>query len=211
MDKEPLKTGTTTVGIVCKDAVILAADRRATAGNLIAHKGMKKVVKVNDYLAVTTAGVVSDIQLFVKLLKAEIALKETQTGRRIRVMEAAHLLSGMNYRAIRQPAMIMSIAAFMLGGSDEEGTYLYDIEPAGSVQPHNDYNADGSGSVFALGVLEAEYEQGLSVDAAVELAKRAVNAAMQRDSMSGNGIDIWVLTKKGIEEKFAKTVNPGLL
>jgi proteasome beta subunit len=203
---QPLKTGTTTVGIVCKDAVILAADRKATAGNLIAHKKMKKLVKVSDMMALTTAGVVSDIQLLVKLLRAELSLKETQTSRKARVIEAANLLSGMCYRAIRQPTMIMTIASFMLGGADEEGVYLYDIEPAGSVMSHDDFNADGSGSVFALGVLEAEYKPNLSVEDGLELAKRAVNAAIQRDTASGCGIDIWIITKKGIEEKFAKTL-----
>ncbi len=111
---QPLKTGTTTIGIVCKDAVIVAADRKATAGHLIAHKKMKKIVKVSDMMAVTTAGVVSDIQLLVKLLRAELSLKETQTGRKVRVVEAANLLSGMCYRAIRQPTMLMAIASFML-------------------------------------------------------------------------------------------------
>ncbi len=207
---QPLKTGTTTIGIVCKDAVIVAADRKATAGHLIAHKKMKKIVKVSDMMAVTTAGVVSDIQLLVKLLRAELSLKETQTGRKVRVVEAANLLSGMCYRAIRQPTMLMAIASFMLAGADEEGVYLYDIEPAGSVMPHDDFNADGSGSVFALGVLEAEYKPNLSVDDAVELAKRAINAAIQRDAASGCGVDIWVITKKGIEEKFAKVVLPSI-
>ena len=119
--KEALKTGTTTIGIVCKDGVIIGADRRATAGHMIAHKDMKKVLKITDNLAVTTAGVVSDIQLLAKLFKAELSLKTIQSGRKVRVVEAANLLAGMCYNAIRRPTMITTIAAFLIGGSDDDG------------------------------------------------------------------------------------------
>ncbi|MFQ5621096.1 MAG: proteasome subunit beta [Candidatus Nanoarchaeia archaeon] len=208
--KEAKKTGTTTVGIVCRDGIILAADRRSTAGSMIVNKEAKKLTKITDHIAVTRAGVVSDIQLFERLIKAEIKLKEIQTGRPIRVIESANLLASMCYSAIRRPSMIMSIAGFLMGGVDDDGVHLFELEPAGSVTVIKNYMSDGSGMVFALGVLESDFKEGMSLDEGVELAKKAVNAAMQRDTASGNGIDVWAITKKGIEEKFAQAVNIGL-
>jgi proteasome beta subunit len=78
-DNEIMKTGTTTLGIKCKDGIVLAADKRATAGNFIANKKVDKVLEVSKNMALTTAGSVSDIQLLVKLLKAELRLKSDVT------------------------------------------------------------------------------------------------------------------------------------
>ena len=208
--KEAKKTGTTTVGIVCRDGIILATDRRSTAGGMIVNKEAKKLTEITPNIAVTRAGVVSDIQLFERLIKAEIKLKEIQTGRPIRVVEAANLLASMCYSAIRRPSMIMSIAGFLMAGVDDDGFHLFELEPAGSVSVITDFMSDGSGMVFALGVLENDFKPNMTLDEGVELAKRAVNAALQRDTASGNGIDVWAITKKGIEEKFTQAINTGL-
>ena len=92
---EQLKTGTTTVGIVCKDAVILAADKRATAGNMIVDKKAEKVHIISDDYAVTIAGSVSEAQLIIKLIRAELKLKEIRTNKRVTAKEAANLLGGL--------------------------------------------------------------------------------------------------------------------
>jgi proteasome beta subunit len=101
MAEDYLKTGTTTIGIICKDAVILAADKRATAGHLIAMKDIDKIIEIMPNMALTTAGTVSDIQLLVKYLKAELKLKEVRTNRKPNVKEAANLLANFNYGNLR--------------------------------------------------------------------------------------------------------------
>src|SRR3989344_154417 len=103
MNKEELQKGTTTVGIVCKDAVVLAADKRATAG-FVVNKRTQKIHQINDRMAVTMAGLVSDAQLLVKLIRAEIKLKDLQTLRKTNVKEAANLLAGMLYNNLRKPS-----------------------------------------------------------------------------------------------------------
>ena len=201
MDQNGLKTGTTTVGIVCKDCIVLAADKRATAGNLIANKNMRKVVPINDQIAVTTAGSVSEIQLMIKYLKAELKLKEFRTNRPATVNEAANLLGGMVYGAIR--GYVPGIAHFLIGGADNEGVHLYDLFPDGSMTEVEDNVASGSGSVFAYGVLESQYKPGLSKEEGVKLAIRSVNAALQRDSASGQGINVFVINKdEGVKEAY---------
>jgi proteasome beta subunit len=120
-----LKTGTTTMGVVCKDGIVLAADKRATAGNFIANRNISKVVEINDHIAVTTAGSVSDIQLVVKFLRAELALKEIRFNRTNTVKEAANLLAGMVYNSIRSFSAIPGVVHFLIAGNDKSGSHLY--------------------------------------------------------------------------------------
>ncbi len=193
-----LKTGTTTICIMCKDGIVLAADRRASGGGLVLHKRAQKIQPITDSIAVTTAGNVSDIQLMVKLAKAEIKLKDVQAYRTSSVREAASLVAGMLYSTFRRPSMILSIASLMMAGRDKEGFHGWELSPDGSMMEIRDYAADGSGMVFALGVLETLYKKNLSVDEGIKLAVKSVNAALQRDTASGNGIDVVTITDKGM-------------
>lgn len=205
--KDVLKTGTTTVGVKCKDAIILAADKRATAGNLIADKQTKKVYIINDNMAMTVAGSVSDIQLLAKLIKAELKLKDFRVGRTSNVKEAANLLSSMVYNNIRKMSMMPGISHFLFAGHDNKGFSLYDIFPDGSLTEINNFVASGSGSVFAYGVLETLYEENMSEEDAIKLVIKAINAALQRDTGSGNGIDVVKITKEGTEEIMTQKLN----
>ncbi len=206
-DQERLKTGTTTVGILCKDAVVLAADRRATAGHLIVDKKVEKVVPVTDQIAVTTSGSVSDLQLLLKYLKAELKLRKIRTSRESTVKESAHLLSAWVYQILRSQ---MGVCHFVLGGYDKEAK-LYDIFPDGSLTDINDFVASGSGSVIAYGLLEDQYKADMTAEEGVQLALKAVNAALQRDSASGNGITIYIINQDGIKRELEKELNTRLV
>src|SRR3989338_1094988 len=127
------KKGTTTVGIVCRDGIVLAADKRATIGYLISNKKVDKILQITDRMAITMAGTVSDAQLLVKLIKAELKLKTLRTGREPNVKESANLLSGMIYANIRKMSLIPGISHFLLGGTDETGIHLYDLFADGSL------------------------------------------------------------------------------
>jgi proteasome beta subunit len=204
--EENIKKGTTTIGIVCKDGVILAADRRATAGSMIVGKKTEKIQLINEDMAVTMAGGVSDAQLLVKLIKAELNLKEIRTGRKASVKEAANLLGGMVYENIRRMSMVPGISHFLLGGNDGTGQYVYDLFPDGSVTFVDDFVSSGSGSVFAYGVLETLYHKDMTMDDGMKLAIKAINAALQRDVNSGCGIDIVKITKEGVKKIFEQAV-----
>ncbi|MFH1072865.1 MAG: proteasome subunit beta [Nanoarchaeota archaeon] len=201
-----LKTGTTTVGILCKDSIIFAADKRATAGSFIVDSKVEKVQKINNFMAVTTAGSVSDLQLLIKYLKAELKLKEIRTGRLNNVKEAANLLAGMIYANIRQLTMIPGITHFLFAGYDKELS-LYDLYPDGSITKIDDFVSSGSGSVMAYGVLETLYKKGMTDQEGIEMATKAINAAIQRDSASGNGIDIFTINKEGVKKVETKLLN----
>lgn len=205
-DSNSLKTGTTTLGLICKDGIVLAADRRVTSGNLIANKKFTKISEVSENMAVTVAGTVSDVQLLVKLLKAEIRLKRIRTANEVNVKSAANLLAGMVYSNIRKMSMIPGVSHFIFGGADKSGYHMFDIYPDGSVTEVDDYITSGSGSVFVFGVLETQYKEGMTVDEGVKLAEEAIGAALRRDSASGNGIDVISITKDGMTKKVSKVI-----
>lgn len=177
---------------------MLAADRRATAG-FVVNKRARKIIQITDTMAVTMAGLVSDAQLLSKLVKAEIKLKDLQTNRTTMVREAANLLGGMLYMNLRKMSMVPGIVGFLLGGADKDGFHLYDLGIDGSVTDVEDYVSDGSGSVFAFGVLETIYRKGMTVEEGVKVAAKALNAALQRDTATGNGIDVLTITDKGLQ------------
>jgi len=201
-----MKTGTTTIGILCKDGIVLAADKRVTSGYLVAYKKFEKIARITDAIAVTMAGTVSDIQLLTKLIRAELQLKKIRTGRECTVKEATNLLASLVYQNIRKLSLIPGISHFIVGGIDNSGMYAYDVGADGSVTLCDDYTSSGSGSVIAYGVLETLYKKDMSVDECVKLAAKAINAAVQRDIASGNGINIVAVTKAGVKDIMSKEV-----
>ncbi len=207
MDNEIMKTGTTTVGLVAKDCIILAADKRATAGSFIAGKNVDKVAPVDDKMALTTAGSVSDIQLIVKLIKAELVLRKLRSGRENSVKEGANLTAGIVYNSIRRMSMMPAIVHFLFGGWDSEGGHLYDIYPDGSISDVDDFVCSGSGGTFAFGVFDAQYKKDMTQEQAVDLAIKGINSALQRDSASGDGFDVFVINKDGVKKVYSKVLS----
>ncbi len=210
MKEENYLKGTTTVGIMCKNGIVLAADKRATAGNLIVNKKTDKIYEVNENVAITMAGTVSDAQLICKLIKAELNLKKMRSGKDATMRESANLLAGMVYSNIRKMSMIPGISHFLMGGKDSTGFYLYDIFADGSLTEEPEYITSGSGSVMAFGVLETLYKQGMTIDEGKSLAIKAINAALQRDSATGNGISMVAITKSGIERIMDANIDTGI-
>jgi proteasome beta subunit len=199
MEKDVKKTGTTTLGLVCKDGLVMAADKRVTAGNLIANKRYEKIAVIADNVAITTAGLVSDAQLLTKVARAEIKLKEVQSGRKITVKEAVNTLAGLSYSNIR--SFSPGIVGFLVGGYDQiTGFSLWDVGVDGSVLQNDEYVTDGSGSVFVHGVLETLYKKDMTLQEATDLAVKALDAAQKRDNASGSGFDVITITKDGIKK-----------
>ncbi|MFC1728115.1 proteasome subunit beta [Nanoarchaeota archaeon] len=200
MKEETIKTGTTTIGLVCAEGVVLAADRRATSGNMIIDKNFTKIHSITDNIALTIAGTVSDVQLLVKLIRAELKLKDIRTDREATVSEASNLLAGMVYANIRKFSVIPGISHFIVGGKDQSGFHLFDVYPDGSLKESTEYISSGSGSVMAYGVLETMYKKNMPINDAVKLAVTSLNAAIQRDSASGSGFDVITITKDGVKK-----------
>ncbi len=208
LKKSVLKTGTSIVGIVCKDGVVMAADRQSTAGNFVNNKDVQKLVQINDYLSVSGAGTASDIEMLKKMARAELRLKELKSKERPTVKESANLVGMIAYNNIRQFSTIPFIAGTLVGGYNEDGTVeLYSIEPAGSVTKVKKYDANfGSGMPYIMGLLERQYNSEMSVEEGVKLAMESLKSSTQRDIGSGYGIDVFVITKDGINHKVKQKI-----
>jgi len=187
-----IKTGTTILGIVCKDGIVMAGDNRASlGGQLIADKDMQKVFPINDYLVVAGAGNGTEIAKAPKLLSAELKLKELKSKRRPTVKEAASLFSNIEVRE----------SAFILGGFDENGKLsLYEILGGLAVEKKDFCASIGSGLMYVLGYLERMWKPEVTVKEGIELAKEAIKASLERDMGSGNGMNVFTITKDGIKE-----------
>ena len=193
------KTGTTTIGIACKDGVILAAEKKSTMGYLVASKESEKIHRLNDYIAMTIAGASGDAQTLVRYMRAELKLFEIQNQRKITVKGGATLLANILHggRWTFLPYMVQLIIA---GYSD--GPHIFSLDAIGAIEEENKFFSTGSGSPMALGVLEDSFDENLSADAAAELAVRAIRAAVERDIGSGGkAIDVVTITKDGIKKK----------
>ncbi len=205
---EQLKTGTTTVGIICKDGIVLAADKRGTAGNFIADKDVVKIEKISENFAVTIAGDVAPIQRLTRLIRAQVNLEELRRGKPMKTKEAANMLSHHTYSSVRQPWP--GIAHFLFAGVDDTGFQLYDIFPGGSIMQKRTYMTSGSGTMYALAVIESNYKEGISVAEGIKLATKAINQAIKRDNASGEGINILTITKDGAKHVKTETITTEL-
>ena len=191
--------GATTVGVVCKDGVILASEKRVSYGYLVVSKGGKKVFKITDQIGAACAGLVSDMQVLVRDVEANANLFSMDVGRRISVRAAAKLMSNILFNRRMMPLITQTIVA----GLDEEGPSLWVLDVLGSVLP-DDYAVVGSGTEIAIGVLEEGYKKEMKVKEAKELVTRAIKSAISRDIMSGDGIDFLIITKEGVTEETVK-------
>ncbi len=198
MSKEDgILKGTTTVGVVCKDGVILGTDTRATMGNFVASKHAKKVYQITDNLAMTIAGGVAVAQRVVEILKVNASLYDLEKNRRMPVSSAARLVQSILFsnRSAGAPLPLQAI----IGGYDETGPHVYNLDPYGSLMEEIMVST-GSGSPYAYGVLEAQFKENSTVDEMLSVVVRAVDSAMKRDVASGDSFDVAIINDAGFRE-----------
>jgi len=187
--------GTTTVGLVCSDGVVLATDTRVTAGGFIAHKRGKKLLKIDDNIAMTISGGVADAQNVVDTLKYYTNLYRIEKRRPMPVKAATQVVSNVLFSSRLYPF----IADVLVGGVDGTGGSLFNVDFFGSINQEK-MIATGSGSPVAYGILEAEFKEGMTVARAYPLAAKAIIAATRRNVATGDHFDVAILDKQGFRE-----------
>ena len=192
--------GTTTVALVGKDGVVLAADKRASMGIAVAHKNAQKIFQVSSTVGATGAGSVGDIQNFVNLLRVESNLYRIKSNQELSVRSLATLASRILFGYRVYPYLAM----FIIGGYDENPV-AFSLDPIGGMS-EDKYIATGSGMQIAHGILEDQYKEGMSVEELKKLAARCIKAATQRDLATGDGISMAVVTKDGYKELTTKEI-----
>ncbi len=185
--------GTTTIGVVCKDGVILASDTRVTMGYFVAHKLGKKVYKIDDHIGMTIAGTVADAQRVVDIITVNAQLYKINNNRPMPVSSAARITANLLSSARGLSVQIL------IGGMDETGPHVFSLDPFGSLTEETSAST-GSGSPLAYGILEDKFREGMTIEELLPIIVKAVNAAMKRDVASGNNFNITVIDKKGYRE-----------
>jgi len=187
--------GTTTIGLVCKNSVVLASDTRVTMGSYVAHKHGKKIYKIDDHLAMTISGSVADAQRTVDILKVNAQLYKLNMDRPIPVSSAARLIANLLFSSRYAPL----IAQVLIGGMDDTGPHVFSLDPFGSLTEEKCV-ATGSGSPIAYGILEDRFKEDMSAKEILPVIVKAVDSAMKRDAASGDSFNVAVIDVKGYRE-----------
>jgi len=186
--------GATAVGIAFQDGVVLVSEKRIAYGNFLVSKNVQKTFEITPNVAVACAGLVADMQLLTLQIAALAKIRRMDLRRAVPTNTIAKMISGMMYERRFFPFLTQIIVGGVVGKPS-----IYTLDPLGSVLP-DDYAAVGTGAEMALGVLDPQFKDGMTEDEAVDLAVKAVRAAAMRDSFSGDGINVTVITSDDIKK-----------
>ncbi|MCW4051800.1 MAG: archaeal proteasome endopeptidase complex subunit beta [Candidatus Bathyarchaeota archaeon] len=191
--------GATTLGVVFSEGVILASEKRITYGYFVTSKAGKKVFRIADHIGAACAGLVSDMQILIREVEAHSNLYKLDVNRKISVKSAGKVMSNLLFNRRLFPLITQTI----IGGVDAEGPSIYVLDVLGSLISDK-YAAVGTGAEIAIGVLEENYKENMNLQEAKEMVMRAIKSAISRDSMSGNGVDLLIITDKDMIEETVK-------
>ena len=195
--KNIIKSGTTTVGIIVKDGVVIGTESQATAGYTVATKEAQKLFKINDYTAATISGGVADCQYVVNQLQALSRLKQVEDDKvpdpqYIASMTRNVLFSGRSY----------FLCMMIIGGFSHKTNngILYGVDLLGTLYEEEKFISFGSGSPFSLGVLEADWKPNLTKPVGIKLIETAISSSRERDAASGFNLQICTIDKTGFKQ-----------
>lgn len=187
--------GATAIGLTYQDGIILAADKRISYGNFVVNKNTKKIFPITDLVASACAGMVADMQVLTRQVGALGKIRKLETRREMATNSVAKLMSVIMFERRYFPLLTQVIV-----GGVHTTPEIYTLDPLGSLLPDN-YAVVGTGAELALGLIDSEYRKNMTEDASKKLAIKAIKSSIQRDSASGDGVDILAISKKGIEEE----------
>ncbi|EPZ36464.1 proteasome subunit beta type-7 [Rozella allomycis CSF55] len=187
------KTGTTIVGLMYKDGIVLGADTRATEGPIVADKNCEKIHYLADNMYCCGAGTAADTEFTTYMIKSKLELHRLNSGRQPRVATALTMLKQYLFQYQGHVG-----AALILGGVDVHGPHLFTIHPHGSTDKLP-FVTMGSGSLNAMAVFEAHYRKDMEKQEAIDLVAMAIQSGIFNDLGSGSNVDVCVLTKDGAE------------
>ena len=182
------KTGTTIVGTIFKDGVVLGADTRATEGPIVADLDCMKIHYLAPNMYCCGAGTAADLEMVTQMMASELELQRLYTGRQSRIIHAETRLTNYLFRYQGHIG-----AALIIGGIDVNGPQIVNIAPYGNSM-RVPFTTMGS-------ILETGYKDNMTQEEAIELVKNAIEAGIFNDLGSGSNVDIFIITKKGCEKK----------
>jgi proteasome beta subunit len=187
--------GATAIGLTYQDGIILAAEKRISYGNFVVNKNTRKIFSITDQVASACAGMVADMQVLTRQVGALAKIRRLETRREMATNSVAKLMSVIMFERRYFPLLTQVIV-----GGVHTVPEIYTLDPLGSLLPDK-YAAVGTGAELALGLIDSEYNKNMTEDASKKLAIKAIKSSVQRDSASGDGIDILAINNKGTKEE----------
>jgi 20S proteasome subunit beta 5 len=193
--------GTTTISFLFQGGIVAAVDSRASIGSFVGSKTTQKVLPVSKYILGTMAGGAADCSYWIRFLRKESKIHEVHDGRAINVARAARILSSILYE---NRGLDLSVGTMIMGYDDRDGFSIYYIDNTG-VKIRGDMFAVGSGSTFALGILDTEERKfDMTEEEAVSLGIKAIRHATLRDAASGGFIGVYLINERGWRKVFSQ-------
>jgi 20S proteasome alpha/beta subunit len=194
--------GTTTLSFVFQDGIVAAVDSRASLGNFVGSKTVQKVLPINSHMLGTMAGGAADCSFWIRKLKAEAELFELASGYRMSVARASRLLSNALYE---NRGSDLSVGTMIMGFDPDGGPRIYYVDDSGA-RIEGDMFSVGSGSTFALGILDRERRFDMTKEEAIALGIKAIRHATFRDAYSGGFINVFLITSDGWKKVFSEDI-----
>jgi proteasome beta subunit len=187
--------GTTIATVTFDGGVVMAGDRRATMGNIIANRDMEKVFAADEYSAVGIAGTAGIAIELVKLFQVELEHYEKIEGTLLSLEGKANRLASMIRANLGMAMQGLSVVPLFAGYDlDQAGGRIFSYDVTGGCYEEKDHHSVGSGSLFARGALKKMWHPGMDADEAVRVAVEALYDAADDDSATGGpdlGRRIW--------------------
>jgi proteasome beta subunit len=196
IDSEKYMKGTTTIGVICSDGVVIGADTRATMGDYVANSEVRKIFKIDNNLGMTVAGGVGDAQEIIRIIKAQNEMYKMNENRPMSPKSTASLLSII----LQQNKMMPYYVMLIVGGLEGDDPQIYSIDPLGGATEESNFTVTGSGTEVAIGYIEDSYKKGLTTKDAIKIVARALSIAKKRVSSTGDSMMIATITKTGYME-----------
>ena len=192
-----IKSSTTIVGVVVKDGVVVGTESQASGGMFIASKTAQKLFKINNFSCATISGGVADCQYVISMIQANSNLKQVEDEevpdpKYIASITRNILFSGRSY----------FLCMMIIGGYSEEEKKrkLYGVDLLGALFEEEKFISFGSGSPFALGVLEADWKPNMTKEEGIAVIKSAISSSRERDAGSGHAFQICTIDKDGFKQ-----------
>ncbi len=177
---------TTILAIRYTDGVVMAGDRRATAGNVIAHRRVKKVYPADEYSAVAISGTAGMAIELTRLFQTELEHYEKIEGTRLSLEGKANYLARMVRGNLPLAFQGLVVVPLFCGYDEADGLgRLYTFDVVGGRYEEEDYAATGSGGAEAKAFIKGVYDSGLNEERALEIAVEALVAAAEEDAATG--------------------------
>ncbi len=192
--RESVKRGTTTVGLVYKDGVVLIVDKRVQS-KLVITDSIEKMYQIDNHIGITTSGLVADARQLVDRARVQCQVNRMTYGDKIPVSTLVKKMCDYKQSFTQYGGARPFGTALLIAGFDDEGIHLFETDPSGAYQSYN-AGAIGRGRSTAIDYFEEKWKPGMTQNAAIKLGLEALRESLE-DDLNPDTVEIASVDKDG--------------